>query len=284
MPTPLSDAIEELEALLLFDSFRKHAFDPISNNADDQSAPSHLRQHAIEIIKSAAVTYRKARGAMPGYMGELIEKFIAPPMVPWEEIFESYVTKVLLSKPVRSRARVSKRKAALQRYYQLHGVEDLSRRLPLVPGYGRDATFYVVFVIDTSGSMGTADLGLALGVLQDLQRSGVDLKILVLYIDTSIGKEYELGPQDTIDPDMVGRGGTEFETAFRYVKNLMDGGRHVDLVVYATDGIAPKPVTRLPIPTLWLITPNGSPIMKGEPGHVTLEMKEYPAGALPDAA
>ncbi len=47
-----------------------------------------------------------------------------------------------------------------------------------------------------------------------------------------------------------------------------------DILIYCTDGYAPAPHTKLPIPTVWLITPRGQPVMK-EAGHITIEMKDY---------
>jgi predicted metal-dependent peptidase len=50
-----------------------------------------------------------------------------------------------------------------------------------------------------------------------------------------------------------------------------------DLLVYCTDGYAPPPTVRIPIPTVWLLTPDGAPVMR-EAGHITLQMRDYQLG------
>lgn len=278
----LESAAEEAEAQMLFELAKKHLFD-VAQNALNPAAPSQLQQHGVRVVKGALKSYTKNKGNLPGYMEELVKAFIAPPTVPWTELFAAFVQKVLMSKPTRGMRRISKRRAAIAQQLKRRGQGALAKRIPLFPGYERDHKFFIVFVVDTSGSMTASDMQAGLSELQHLQRSGMDLRVLVLYIDTHVGKEYEIGPDDEIDPKMCGRGGTEFETAFAHVDKLMKGGQHVDLLVYATDGYATPPKTKLPIPAVWLITAGGQPIMKGQPGHVTFQMRDYEAGANPDA-
>jgi predicted metal-dependent peptidase len=62
-----------------------------------------------------------------------------------------------------------------------------------------------------------------------------------------------------VDLTVTGRGGTDFNPPFIRCQEMLAGGRAVDLLVYATDGYAPPPDvnSRVPIPVVWLLTPNG---------------------------
>jgi len=74
---------------------------------------------------------------------------------------------------------------------------------------------------------------------------------------------------------MTGRGGTDFDPGFEHVLNLCRSHDNApDILVYCTDGYAPAPTVKLPIPTVWLLTPHGRPIMN-EAGHINIFMKDY---------
>jgi predicted metal-dependent peptidase len=104
------------------------------------------------------------------------------------------------------------------------------------------------------------------------------MEIHVLYVDAGVGKHYTVGPYDELDYGIVGRGGTDFEVAFAYVA---DHGGHIDLMVYVTDGFAPRPTTKLPCQTIWLLTANGQSNMHDQPGHTVLQMRDYSVGESP---
>ena len=267
----------------------EHLFEYIKDATDAAQGP-HLDNHGRRIVSTAARTYKKeGRGTLPGSLEELVNRFLAPPTVSWNELLRAYCVNAQKSKPLRGYRRISKSRAATAKYLASHASDTpraralarLSRRIPLFPGTERDIRFEVYFVVDTSGSMSHADLAICLSELQHVQKASSDMIIHVLYVDCTVNKEYVLNSDDTLDFTMVGRGGTDFETAFKYIS---ESANHCDLVVYATDGHAPKPRTRLECQTIWLVTKGGKHIMEGEPGHVTLEMKDYVTTDARDAA
>ena len=241
--------------------------------APDVADQSHLDRHATDIARNAKKAFdrsTKGRGTMPGQLAELVEALLRPPSVPYTEILRSLAVAALRSKRTRGMQRVSKHRAALQRFLQ--GRVSFARRVPLFPGSMRDIKFRVYFIIDTSGSMSFEDLCEAYTEMQLLQKTGVDMEMHVLYVDAGIAREYVVGVDDQLDPNMVGRGGTDFEVTFKHIAEKRE---HVDLVVYATDGWAPAPTTQLPCPVIWLLTKGGRPVVTGQAGHHTVHMRPY---------
>lgn len=273
----LEDPEEEKLAQQMAESMKTHLSELLTDHVDP-AKPEHLHTNGVTTVRNAARSYKKSHGSLPGGVAELVEAFLEPPVVGWNELFAALVAQSLVSKPVRGMRRVSKMRAALSLF--MGRKIAAYRRLPLFPGTTRDMKFRIYFVIDTSGSMTVKDMNLGLSELQRVLKSGVDLEIIVLYVDTEVAKAYTIGPDDQIDPELVGRGGTDFETAFAYIAERMQNGVSCDLVAYVTDGYANKPSTKLPVTTVWIITAGGKPIMRNEPGHITLEAKNYPAGEV----
>lgn len=267
----------------------EHLFEYIKDATDPAQGP-HLDNHGRRVVRSAARSYKKdGRGTLPGNLEELVNRFLAPPTVSWNEMLRAYCVNAQKSKPLRGYRRISKSRAATAKYLAARADDSprskllaaMSKRIPLFPGTERDVRFEVYFVVDTSGSMSHDDLAVCLSELQHVQKASSDMVIHVLYVDCTVNKEYVLNSDDTLDFTMVGRGGTDFETAFKYIS---EASEHCDLVVYATDGHAPKPRTQLECQTIWLITKGGRHIMAGEPGHTTLEMKDYTSTDQRDVA
>ena len=244
-----------------------------TEDVTDPARPQHIENYGKHTIKMCADEYGKSRGKLPSGIAGLIEVFLQAPTVSWNSLLRSLTSKAKRSRPKRGMRTVSKVKAALRIF--LKDKFPQIKQMPLVPGTTRDRKFEIWYIVDTSGSMAPQDLAAGLNDIKHIQGSGKDVTLHVLYVDAQVGKHYTIGPTDEIDYTLVGRGGTDFEVAFRYIKAHTD---NPDLVVYATDGYAPPPSTKLPCPTIWLITATGKSDMHGVPGHTVLYMKPYPAG------
>jgi predicted metal-dependent peptidase len=152
------------------------------------------------------------------------------------------------------------------------------RKTPPFPGIKHSNKFTILYIVDTSGSMSVKDMQLGLAQLQHIQKSDSDIKIIVMYVDAAVAKEYEIGPNDELDTNMAGRGGTDFEPAILRAKELLSTqDKAPDIVIYCTDGYCPPPKTQLPVPIVWLITPNGQ-VPDRRQGNMTLQMKDYELG------
>lgn len=200
-----------------------------------------LRHRTKGIVQKAKDDHQRSRGTLPAYLQKLIENVLEPPKIPWTQLLRDRVINAKRSKPRRSIARPNRRHA---------GIPGLCA----FPGRVRDPAFTVAFCIDTSGSMGTRQLEIALSELQHLQRADDDITIHVIECDAHIGREYTIGPHDKIKYELTGRGGTTFDPALIRVQELKP-----DICFYYTDGYAPapQPHNRVSCPMVWLITPGG---------------------------
>lgn len=253
----------------------------------DATDSHKLKNHGKELIKSTLKSHKKSRGTIPSHLAELIRKMLMPPVVPWTDLLHQVVLNTRQKKPKRGMRRANKKLAAMKVWATKAEEEGrlppgmrpgMSRKMSVFPGTSYDKKFTIVYALDTSGSMSTRDLQKGLSELQHIQKSDPDVKIIVMYIDAAVAKEYVVGPNDELDLEMAGRGGTDFEPGFLRVKELLRSvDQAPDILIYATDGYCPAPETRLPIPTVWLITPHGKPVTS-DAGHITIEMRDKHLG------
>jgi len=250
-----------------------------------------LEGHGRQIIKDAVDSHKKCRGTVPSHIEELIRKMLMPPTVPWTQFLHDIVVRTQQTRKERGMARPSKVLAALVKQAYLWEKDseneervDLIKRIQCLkrtsvfPGIKHERKFTILYAIDTSGSMSTKELEKSTSELQHIQKSDPEIRIQVIYADADINKIYEIGPHDEVDYDMSGRGGTDFEPVFEKTLELINHiDKAPDILIYATDGYAPAPVTKLPIPCVWLITPGNKPPCE-DAGHIVLEMKDYQLG------
>jgi predicted metal-dependent peptidase len=212
-----------------------------------QGLADKLRQQAKGIIRQAVHEHTKSRGTIPAGMKELIEALLKPPVIPWPEVLRNFCVRTRQTKVGRGMSRPNRR---------MHGIPGV---LPF-PGRSRDRKFTIYFALDTSGSMSMEDCQLGLTELCHLAKADQDITIYVMYCDTRIGKLYKVQSVDDVDWEVVGRGGTDFNEPFQKIQQLLRTDKAGDILIYATDGYAPdpQPENRVPIPVVWLITPDGT--------------------------
>lgn len=213
-----------------------------SSDEEKHGLANELKHQTSEIVKKAVADQAKSRGTFPSFLTEFIDKLLAPPRVSWIQLLRDRVINTRRWKWSRSVTRPNRRHV---------GVPSL---IPF-PGKRKEKTFTVVFCIDTSGSMGTRELEIALNELQHLQKVDRDIEITVIESDAAIGREYTVKYDTAVKPDMTGRGGTNFNPALQRAKELKP-----DITLYYTDGYAPAPDTRnrVACPMVWLISPRGT--------------------------
>lgn len=211
------------------------------SDGEKEALANELDRQARTILKKTSRDYQKTCGSVPAHLASIIEELLAPPRIAWERLLRRAVVSTKKYKWVRSTARPNRRHL---------GIAKLSN----FPGRVKDRIFHVVFVVDTSGSMGTPELALAFNELQHLQKVDSDIKITIIEADVGVHKVYTIGFNSTIDPEFHGRGGTSFDLA------LEEAQKHKpDIALYYTDGYAspPRPPSRVSCPFFWLLTPNG---------------------------
>jgi len=106
----------------------------------------------------------------------------------------------------------------------------------------------VRIIVDTSGSMGKKDLGLALGVVQQAVRH-LQTGVEVVAADTDIRLCQKVFNPDQVE--LVGRGGTDMACTMEHV---MDKFPRPNVLIVVTDGETPWPSKELPAKCVAAIT------------------------------
>jgi len=211
-----------------------------------QGLSDKLRQEGRRVIQKAVEEQQKSRGTIPGAMQDLIADLLTQPTIPWPQVLRSLCMRTRQTKLARGISRPNRR---------LYGVPDI---LPF-PGKARDNRFTIAFALDTSGSMSTTELKMGLEEIVNIVTTEQDVSLVVMYCDADLHVTYDVDNVSDIDLNVTGRGGTDFNPPFKKVRELLTTDRAPDVLVYATDGYAPEPEpeNRVPIPVIWLLTPNG---------------------------
>ena len=214
------------------------------------------------MLESAVEEQEKNRGTIPAGLQQYIDQWLRPPMVPWPQLLHNICKRTQQTKVGRGICRPSRR---------LYGISGI---LPF-PGPKRDRRFTVVYALDTSGSMSVADMREGLTEVCHLAKADPEITVHVMHADAVVQHVYEVTSPDDVEWEVHGRGGTTFDPVFIKAKEMLRSQKAPDILIYATDGFAPPPAPEnwLPIPVVWLVTPNGvnpSP----EYGHM-IRMEPY---------
>jgi len=217
------------------------------SDEEKQGLATEMKQKIQDMVKKAVEEHQKSRGTVPAFLEEYIKKLLAPPKVPWIRVLREMVISTKRWKWKRSICRPNRRKIALAVLQP--------DKFVAFPGRGRDRSFTVVFCIDTSGSMGSRELEVALNELEYLRKADKDIEITVIEADAAIGREYLIDERTPVEWNLTGRGGTDFNDALSRAREL-----NPDMCLYYTDGGATAPLVenRVACPFVWLITPNMS--------------------------
>lgn len=271
------DPMDQQILKMLLDAMLKHmAWENAAKEASEADVVN-LQQHGKDVVKGVVKNHDKSRGTIPAGIWEQIKRFLDPPVVPWTAFLNAAIQHTKQTKRKRGMARPSKKLLAVK--FAATNSEKLKlpammRRIAPFPGSKQDKRFTVLYVLDTSGSMSNEDIRKGFSEVQHIQKADPDMKIILINADAEIAKEKVVGPNDEIDFKAYGRGGTDFEPAFLRAKELLSSqDKAPDIMIYCTDGYCPPPQTRLPITTVWLITPNGQPVCR-DAGHITIPMQD----------
>ena len=173
-------------------------------------------------------------GSIPGYMVELIKK-AADGKIDSRNVLRAFRSSILAQKRCLTRMRPSRR----------FGFEQMGSRYDFVTR--------LLIAIDTSGSVGSEELGRYFRIITTFFKYGVQ-EIDVLMFDCSVqGKPIKLdeAKKNKQEFKVKGRGGTNFQAPIDYVKEYPN----YDGLIIITDGYAvtPEVPPHLSTKLLWVI-------------------------------
>ena len=191
-------------------------------------------------VKRAFEEHKKNRGRLPGEVSELVEDIIET-KIPWHRLIRDMAVTSQRESRRRTNKRMRRRHASIT-------------ALSKFPGRTKDRHYNICFIIDTSGSMGSDELSLAIGQLQGIQKGNKNVRITVIEADVSVHKVYEIGPNDKVDTNFKGRGGTSFNLGLAEAKK-----HNPDVCFYFTDGYGDSvnKENQVSCPFAWVVTPGG---------------------------
>ncbi len=215
----------------------KEPGDGQKKQGDFESAPGKSGGEADRVRKAVAKAMQQhekqnGRGSVPGNWSRWADDMLQPPKVDWRSKLNQLVRDAIAYRPgaVRSTYKKMGRRQAAIGY---------GRGRPMMPSY-RNPIPNVAVCVDTSGSMGTEELKLAVsetdGILKALMAE-VDF----LAIDCHVHTTTKLRNASEIEKHLKGGGGTDFRPAFEQLRKGNGPKGPPEVVIFITDGDGPAP-------------------------------------------
>lgn len=215
--------------------------DEDQDEADSRSKSqgSNIQKQTAKAIKDHA---ERGRGEVPAGWERWADGQLQPPVIPWESKLRSEVHNAI--EFVRGMIERTTSKP-----YRRQAIFGYGPDSPIMPGWHAPRP-EVVVVIDTSGSMGTAELTRAVSEAAGILES-MDASVTLMTNDADIhGPIQKISSVDEIE--LHGGGGTDFRPPFQYIADNMEPKPGV--CVFITDGMGPAHAEN-PIPqmqTIWV--------------------------------
>lgn len=184
-----------------------------------------------------AIQEAAERGDVPGNFAEALG--LGKPQIPWTVFIQQFC-----SNAINARTDYSMRRAN----------SSLMRQGIYAPTLTKPSA-HVVMILDTSGSVSSADLSNAVAEVFAASQAGAKVTVIECDTDVSQTRSFEPGTPPPTEFRIKGRGGTAFTPALKW---LQDGklGEDYDCVLYFTDGYGDNPSADVAPykPMVWLTT------------------------------
>ncbi|MBW2690823.1 MAG: hypothetical protein JRC99_12945, partial [Deltaproteobacteria bacterium] len=213
---------------------------PVSGPIDDHqiwseadSTPECLAEQAVrDLVREA---HRKAHGEVPEDISEVVQGWLAPPLIPWRQVLSQFVG---------TAGRIG-RQSTWQRQHR--------RFQHNTPGTRKRRQLNLLVAIDVSESTDEGPLreSFARELLQ-ISR-GRDSRITVLYAHSRIRRIDQFRSSQAVVEVFHGGGFTDLRPVFEYAREMHPLPA---AIIYLTDGYGPAPL-EMEFPTLWVLTPDG---------------------------
>ena len=212
----------------------------------DASTPQEAEQAARDYDQQfiGAVLAAQGQGKCPGWAKERADQITAPAKIPWQVLLRRWARKTVRGGES-SYSRPSRRTA--------------HRTDIVLPSHRTQSIKRCLFIVDTSGSMGTAEVNAAVPEMLKIMQTWKRAELVMAQCDTQVADESVFKPGTGFrelqafakSPAWSGRGGTDMAPAFALAKKYRP-----EVIVCLTDGYFtwPDQAEAHGIPTLWLMT------------------------------
>ena len=210
---------------------------PIDSHADWDRLSDETKD-TMKSIENVVKRYSKeavakARGNLPDYMKDMIDKLMIPPALNWKKELRSSLGSIP----------VPYRKTILKRNRRQPQRLDLKGRIS-------DRLLNVVVAVDTSGSMSEKEIAEAFSNIDNILRS-TKIELTVIQCDAAIQEIKKVKSLTGKKINVKGRGGTSFSPVIEYLNTR----NKVDLLIFFTDGGGECQLTQRPkYRIFWIIT------------------------------
>ena len=197
------------------------------------STPERLAEQAVrDLVREA---HRKAHGEIPEDVNDLVQGWLAPPEIPWQQVLRQFVG---------TAGRIGRKSSWQRQHRRFHNN---------TPGIRKRRQLNLLVAIDVSESTDEGPLRetFARELLQIAR--GRDSRITVLYAHSRIRRIDRFRSSQAVAEVFHGGGFTDLRPVFDYAKEMYPLPA---AVIYLTDGYGPAPEV-MEFPTLWVLTPEG---------------------------
>jgi predicted metal-dependent peptidase len=201
--------------------------------SEADSTPECLAEQAVrDLVREA---HRKAHGEVPEDVSEVVQGWLAPPIIPWRQVLSLFIG---------TAGRIG-RQSTWQRQHR--------RFQHNTPGTRKRRQLNLLVAIDVSESTDEGPLreSFARELLQ-ISR-GRDSLITVLYAHSRIRRIDRFRSSQAVVEVFHGGGFTDLRPVFEHARQMHPLPA---AIIYLTDGYGPAP-EEMEFPTLWVLTPDG---------------------------
>jgi predicted metal-dependent peptidase len=181
--------------------------------------PCDLNEAEVKRAVQTAMEAAKAMGKLPQALERFAQNFVKP-QVTWQERLRYHVSRAI-SRDATTWAKPHRRRLIMQGTY--------------LPSYTGFAAGDVVVVVDTSGSIGQAELDTFFGELDDILMTCRPTSVALIGCDAAVNSVHILEAGECLKsnpPKLGGGGGTSFKPPFEHVEKE---GWRPSALIYFTD-------------------------------------------------
>lgn len=210
----------------------------VKSEAEAEAASQKYDQEFVGAVMAA-----QQQGKCPGWAAERAEEICAPAKIPWQAVLRRWARKVVRGGES-TYSRPSRRSA--------------HRTDIVLPSKRTQSIRRCLFIVDTSGSMGTNEVNAAVPEMLKIMATWKRAELVMVQCDAAVGSETVYKPGMGFrelqafarSPAWNGRGGTDMGPAFALVEKYRP-----EVIVCLTDGYLswPAEADAAGIPVAWLM-------------------------------